>query len=158
MKLLTQLQSVLLCIGVAACASSGTPESAPLSPAVSSSPEAPPASVMAAIAFTELQANRGRDTFRSGCTECHYSSEFADAQFKFKWSQRSVGNLFQLIQTSMPESAPGSLSSEEAVQLVAYVLRMNGFEAGPNELPTDPAILDGMSLESIRGEEQRGDD
>jgi cytochrome c5 len=152
MKFRTQLQSVLICIGVAACASSGTRESAPPSPA------APPPSVMAAIAFTEVQANRGRDTFRAVCTECHYSSEFADAQFKFKWSQRSVGSLFQLIQTSMPETAPGSLSSEEAVQLVAYVLRMNGFEAGPNELPIDSAILDGISLESIRGEEQRQDD
>jgi S-disulfanyl-L-cysteine oxidoreductase SoxD len=157
MKFLTQLQSVLLCIGVAACASSGTPESAPPPPAAPAA-EAPAAPVMAAIAFTEVQANRGRDTFRAGCTECHYSSEFADAQFKFKWSQRSVGRLFQLIQTSMPESAPGSLSSDETVQLVAYVLRMNGFEAGPDELPTDPAILDGMSLESMRGEAQHQDD
>jgi hypothetical protein len=100
--------------------------------------------------FTTLQANRGRDTFRAACTECHYSSEFSDSQFKFKWSRRSAGNLFQVIQTDMPESDPGSLSAVQVVELVSYILRMNGFEPSENELSAERAVLDGISLASIR--------
>ncbi len=50
----------------------------------------------------------------------------------------------------MPESAPGSLSPDEAVSLVSYILRLNGFEAGSSELAADPAVLGAISLRSIR--------
>lgn len=102
--------------------------------------------------FTEEQADRGRDIFRAQCTECHYSSEFSDSQFKFKWSRRSAGNLYEMIQSQMPETAPGSLTPEETVDLVSYILSMNGFEPGASELAPDRAVLDGLSLASIRGE------
>ena len=102
--------------------------------------------------FSDEQADRGRDIFRAACTECHYSSEFSDSQFKFKWSRRSAGNLYQLIQTSMPETAPGSLSDDETVDIVSYILRMNGFEPGSGDLSSDRAVLDGISLSSIRNQ------
>jgi len=102
--------------------------------------------------FSETQADRGRDVFRAACTECHYSSEFSDSQFKFKWSRRSAGNLYQLIQTSMPETAPGSLSPEETVDIVSYIMRMNGFEPGTGELSSDRAVLDAISFASIRNQ------
>ena len=57
-----------------------------------------------------------------------------------------------MIQTQMPETAPGSLTDEEAVDLVAYILRMNGFEPGVSELAADPEALDGISLSSIRNQ------
>lgn len=113
--------------------------------------EAAPAAAVA-VTFTEDQADRGRDLFRAQCTECHYSSEFSDSQFKFKWSRRSAGNLYELIQSSMPETAPGSLTPQEAVDVVSYILRMNGFQAGGTELAADRAVLDGISLASIRSE------
>lgn len=116
--------------------------------------ETPSATVDAAptgnVHFSAEQADRGRDMFRATCTECHYSSEFSDSQFKFKWSRRTAGSLYQLIQTSMPETAPGSLSEEESVDLVSYILRMNGFEPGDGELAADRAVLDEISLASIR--------
>ncbi len=55
-----------------------------------------------------------------------------------------------MIQTQMPETAPGSLTDEETVGLVAYILRMNGFEPGETELSADPEVLDRISLSSIR--------
>lgn len=146
---------------LAACASSGGADSAP-APAPEMAAETPAAptpaaeaatpGAMAAATFTDDQADRGRDLFRAQCTECHYSSEFSDSQFKFKWSRRSAGNLYNLIQSSMPETAPGSLTPEEAVSVVTYILRMNGFEPGATELPADRAVLDGVSLASIRSE------
>lgn len=143
---------------LAACASSGGPDSmpAPAPEATTEAPTAPAAdptpAAMAAVTFTDDQADRGRDLFRAQCTECHYSSEFSDSQFKFKWSRRSAGNLYNLIQSSMPETAPGSLTPDEAVAVVTYIMRMNGFEPGASELPADRAVLDGISLASIRGD------
>ncbi|MCH1570672.1 MAG: cytochrome c [Longimicrobiales bacterium] len=102
--------------------------------------------------FTDGQADLGREVFRSQCTECHASSEFSDAQFQFKWSRRHAGSLYQMIQTQMPETAPGSLSDDQTVNLVSYILRMNGFEPGATELAADRAVLDGISLSSIRNQ------
>lgn len=138
-----------------ACASS-TPDTT-ATPGPETATEAPAAeeeAVTAAgdVTFTEEQAERGRDVFRAQCTECHYSSEFSDSQFKFKWSRRTARNLYEVIQNQMPETAPGSLTPEETVDLVSYILSMNGFEPGVNELAPDPAVLDGLSLASIRGE------
>ncbi|MGB1657449.1 MAG: c-type cytochrome [Longimicrobiales bacterium] len=141
-----------------ACASSGSTatsaavDPAPVNaPAATSEAAATASTATAAMAsFTDDQADRGREVFRSQCTECHASSEFSDSQFKFKWSRRHAGSLYQMIQTQMPETAPGSLSDEEAVDLVSYILRMNGFEPGSAELSSDRAVLDGISLSSIR--------
>jgi mono/diheme cytochrome c family protein len=102
------------------------------------------------VSFTDAQADRGRGTFRGNCTECHASGDFSDADFRFKWSRRSAGSLYALIQTQMPETAPGSLTPEETVELVSYILRMNGFEPGAEELAPDPDVLDAISLSSIR--------
>ncbi|MEM7416706.1 MAG: cytochrome c [Gemmatimonadota bacterium] len=152
------LLAALSVLALSACASSGTADSMP-SPAgdgemetatAAAAPAVDAAPMAASSSFTEAQADRGRDVFRASCTECHYSSEFSDSQFKFKWSRRSAGNLYELIQTSMPETAPGSLLPEEAVDLVTYIMRMNGFEPGDAELGTDRAALDEISFASIR--------
>ena len=109
-----------------------------------------PMASSASLSFTDAQADRGRGTFRGNCTECHASGDFSDADFRFKWSRRTAGSLYALIQTQMPETAPGSLTPGETVELVSYILRMNGFEPGPEELAADRAVLDAISLASIR--------
>lgn len=147
---------------LAACASSAGSEAAGPAPspepAEEAATEAEPAGSEAvsgaagAATFTDGQADSGRDLFRARCTECHYSSEFSESRFQFEWSRRSAGNLYQLIQTSMPETAPGTLSPEETVALVTYILRMNGFEPGATELAADRAVLDAISLASIHND------
>ena len=154
--------TVLLSCMLAACASGGgsSPAAAPNAAGdmASSEPAAEAAAESATMAsaggttFSDEQADRGRDIFRAACTECHYSSEFSDSQFKFKWSRRSAGGLYQLIQTSMPETAPGSLTPEESVDIVSYIMRMNGFEPGSGELSSDRAVLDAISFASIRNQ------
>jgi cytochrome c5 len=146
---------VLATLALAACASSASNSSPAPAPAASAASSATTASgsmasTAGAPSFSDAQADDGRDIFRAACTECHYSSEFSDSQFKFKWSRRSAGNLYQLIQNEMPESNPGSLSPDEAVSIVSYILRMNGFEPGSARLAADRAVLDQISLASIR--------
>lgn len=161
MKSPFEICSTLLVAGLAACASAAGPEGAPAPDrdvTATTTLQAPSGARAAAggsttgAVFSDAQANRGRDTFRAGCTECHFSSEFRDSSFKFKWSRRSAGNLYQMIQTEMPEDAPGSLSPEQTVELVSYILRMNGFEPGASDIMPDRAVLDEISLASIRDE------
>jgi hypothetical protein len=148
--------SILLAFGLAACASGGaSTDTAPASTPEASAPApsttaAAPAAAEGGALFTAVQADRGRDTFRAQCTECHFSGEFSDDQFKFKWSRRTAHDLYDFILTQMPESAPGSLTPAESAELTAYILRLNGLDEGGTPLPTDEAALSAISLRSIR--------
>ena len=101
------------------------------------------------LGFTVEQANAGRDLFRASCTACHSSSELSDRTFKFKWRRRTAGDLFGYLSTTMPEDAPGALAPTEYAALVAYMLRLNGFEAGTDELPADEDALEALSLSPL---------
>lgn len=152
--------SATLVAATTACASAGAPGApAPTSagtPAATSVPSAPvpaaPAVAPGGVTFSDAQADRGRDTFRAGCTECHDSSQFSNARFGRRWNRRTAGSLYSFIQTSMPETAPGSLTPKQTVELVAYIMRMNGFEPGAGELTADRAVLDQISLARMRNE------
>lgn len=101
--------------------------------------------------FTEEQAARGRSAFRATCADCHYSSEFRDAQFKFKWGKRTVADLYENIVENMPEDAPGSLPAQEYLDVVSYILQMNGFSPGARELTGDEAAMQAVTLEAPSG-------
>ena len=101
--------------------------------------------------FSVTQANRGRDTFRARCTECHTSTEFNDSAFKYKWNRRTAGDLYEFIATSMPDHAPASLTPAQSVDIVTYIMQMNDFETGPRELPADPTRLDRINLSATFG-------
>ena len=171
---LTQRQSMMIpskhltfatLLALAGCAGSSAVSQGPSSAADAAAPPAVPADTggapstgaaaatgadtapaSSALSFSTAQADRGRNVFRSNCTECHYSSELSDRQFKFKWRRRTAGDLFDMMATQMPEDAPGVLGLEAYADLVAFVLRLNGFEPGSGELPADEALLESISL------------
>ena len=154
MSPISRLLSVFTLLGVAACASSSdpapAPAPAPTTQAAAPAPPPPPAAEEAEAIFSTTQSNRGRDQFRSMCTECHTANEFSDNTFQLKWSRRSVGDLFEFILTAMPDDAPGILTASQAVDLTTYILSMNGFETGSATLRPDQGTLDGISLARIR--------
>ena len=155
MSAISRSLSVFAALSLAACASSGgqVEEPAP-SPEPSAAPPAAatPAGGAPAGLFSQAQANRGRDQFRSMCTECHTSGEFSDQTFKVKWARRSVGDLYEFIHTAMPDDAPGILTEAQAIDLTTYILEMNGFEPGSRQMQPDQAALDAISLSSLRSE------
>ncbi len=144
----TSLLLLTCSLGGCGAGFSATP-SAAAEPSARAAPTSTPART-AGPTFSSAQADRGRDLFRASCTECHSSGEFSDARFRYRWSRRSAGQLYGLIRATMPETDPGSLTPEESVDLVSWILRMNGFEPGPGELPADRAFLDRIGLASLR--------
>lgn len=111
-------------------------------------PARPGAAVQAVLdgAFTAAQAARGERTFDEVCAGCHDTGEFAGARFRLGWVDRSVGELFDIISTLMPEGDPGSLSPGEYAAVVAFLLQLNGYPAGETPLPTNLSALQELEI------------
>ena len=105
--------------------------------------------------FTEAQAKRGQAVYPGPCGLCHgrrlngapddpdmrSTPPLARAKFLRDWEGRSLATLFEYTRATMPESNPGSLTDEEYVDVIAYMLSVGGMPAGDDELPPDPQSL-----------------
>ncbi len=58
----------------------------------------------------------------------------AGKDFSKEWNGQSVGDLFDRLSTSMPADRPGKLSKEVDADILAFMLKSNGFPAGQTEL------------------------
>jgi mono/diheme cytochrome c family protein len=61
--------------------------------------------------------------------------------FVTRWSAQPLSDLANKIRNTMPASAPGSLSPQQSVDVVAHILKTGGFPAGKSELAADEASL-----------------
>ena len=98
--------------------------------------------------YTLDQAKRG--ALKSGfCTSCHGDGfdggagpQLFGPAFLARWEGRTVGDFFDLIRLTMPDDEPGGLPRETYADLIAYILAVNKFPTGTNEL--------GTSIEPLR--------
>jgi cytochrome c5 len=97
-------------------------------------------STMAGV-FTAPQAARGEETYMGVCVSCHPAGTYKAAGFKANWRGRPLSDLFDQVREKMPKNDPASLSQTEYVQVVAYILKINGVPAGDIELPADAEAL-----------------
>ena len=87
--------------------------------------------------YTNAQAEKGRVLFSDVCIVCH-----TDPFWRPSWRGKPLGELFTKILKYMPDDNPGTLSRDEVVSALAYILSSNGAPAGPSPLPDDVAALD----------------
>ena len=99
--------------------------------------------------YTLAQATRGRDVFASSCQSCHTPTQHSGPPFRNKWFGRPLGELYEYIRREMPQNEPGSMSDEDYVQALAYLLRMNGMPTGSTPLVADSAALARIRLDSV---------
>ena len=102
--------------------------------------------------YTSAQADRGAQTIEDyGCRNCHgpqleggldEQPQLIGDEFVNAWNGRKLDELAEKI-TTMPADAddPYHVKPAAAVDVVAYLLRSNGFPAGAAELPADPKAL-----------------
>ncbi len=100
--------------------------------------------------YTLAQATRGRDVFASSCQSCHTPTQHSGPPFRNKWFGKSLGDLYAYIRKEMPKNEPGSMSDEDYVRALAYLLRMNGMPTGSTPLTADSAALHRIRLDSVR--------
>ena len=88
--------------------------------------------------YTAAEADAGEPIYEQMCATCHMSNltgsfeapELAGPTFRGTWEDRTVEELIELVQVTMPPGAGGSLAPEEYASVVAYILRENGVAAG----------------------------
>ena len=116
-------------------------------------PEAPAEAVtapteVAMASYSDEQADRGQGVFNNACSACHAVSDFRGRTFLYGWRQRTAWDLYLQITETMPEDAPGSLPDQEYVDVVAYILDLNGHRAGDGELSATEASLDQLPVDA----------
>ena len=101
-------------------------------------------------AFTHEQATRGKTTYDARCAECHRvdlrgstGPELAGPTFRRAWARRTIREQFDYLTASMPPGAEGSLSDAAYVDVLAHILRMNGYAAGADALRADTDVAMG---------------
>lgn len=93
--------------------------------------------------YSTAQAVRGRATFTTHCAQCHGSNRsLSDDLFTLHWEGHDLARLFRRIKETMPPgAAASSVGEKEKLDAMAYLLELNGFPAGANELAEDEDVL-----------------
>ncbi len=108
--------------------------------------------------FTATQADRGSVLYQSFCQECHQPDlsgakgpALTGTDFLQRWGAPglSVADLFGFVTSLMPEYEPGSLTEQEYADVLAFILRENGYGAGLGELARDIEQLETVVLDRL---------
>jgi mono/diheme cytochrome c family protein len=108
------------------------------------------------VSFSAEQAERGKSSFKKSCGECHGDSlkggliggpplrgdafleKFADGM--------PASGLYGYMISAMPPNAPGRLSAKSYTDMMAFILKENGFKAGA-PLPSNIEALDSLIMQ-----------
>ncbi len=95
--------------------------------------------------YTEAQALRGEDAYYESCSRCHRDDLRGGAEalsligprFIDQWREDKLNSLFTHISTRMPRAPAPKLAENTYLDIVAFILKSNGYPAGPRELTVD---------------------
>jgi mono/diheme cytochrome c family protein len=97
--------------------------------------------------YTADQAARGHEVYASSCGQCHTMVQHSGSAFATAWNNRRLYDLFEIVHTTMPLDNPGGLSEQEYIDVIAYLLELNGVPAGKTSLSADAAALKGLRID-----------
>ena len=105
--------------------------------------------------YTKEQAEHGEALYRDACESCHAPDlsggkvvpGLAGRAFAQQWGGMTLGQWFDLVLTSMPDTNPAEVTSREKADILAFVLRENGLPSGDVELPGRAEVLDRYRFE-----------
>jgi hypothetical protein len=107
----------------------------------------PAARTTASGVYTAAQATSGEEVYMTFCVSCHPTVTYTGPAFKLHWEGRPLSDLYEWVSEQMPKNEPGTLTPKQAVEAVAYILRLNKMPAGKTELPPDFAALRRIRIE-----------
>lgn len=100
--------------------------------------------------YTDAQAERGKTAFATYCTGCHTAASQTGEAFSKKWNGATVADLYKVLTEEMPKDDPGALEPKERADVLAYLLKINGFTAGTAELVPDPEPLKKIVIDIVK--------
>lgn len=106
--------------------------------------------------YSEAQAKRGDAIYKEQCAACHGDNlegtgpmpPLAGKDFLSNWQGKPLADVFEKTQTSMPATAPGSLSPEQTADVVAYMLNVGKYPAGAAELAPKVDALKTITIDA----------
>ena len=103
--------------------------------------------------FTNEQAERGKTNFYQSCVRCHGQNlEGATApslngnRFITAWENENLYKLFVKVRDTMPPNFGTILTDEAKLDVITFLLRTNGYPAGPEELKVDVDTLENIQV------------
>ncbi|HEY0917628.1 c-type cytochrome [Devosia sp.] len=107
------------------------------------------------VTYASDQADRGQKSFVKYCVECHGEDlrggllggpPLRGTSFEEKYANGvPAGVLFDFISTAMPPDSPGRYSANVYLDMMAYILKRNGYPAGA-PLPSDVDALYNLTM------------
>ena len=100
--------------------------------------------------FTDEQAKRGEAAYRQECASCHgaeleggdMTPPLVGGGFTSNWNDLTLGDLFERIRLTMPLDSPGKLARQQNVDVIAFMLKTNGWPVGKNRARTGPCRIE----------------
>lgn len=103
-----------------------------------------PGKTVADGVYSELQATRGAASYDTACSGCHRPDlggangpALRGERFARIFAGKDLKTLYTKIATTMPRGAPASLGDAVYLDIVAHILRENGFPAADGELTAE---------------------
>lgn len=106
--------------------------------------------------YSDEQAKRGDVLYKEQCATCHGDNlegsgpmpALAGKDFLASWMGKSVADLFEKTHTTMPATAPGSLTPAQAADIVAYMLASSKYKVGTADLESKVEALKDIMIEA----------
>ena len=110
--------------------------------------------------YTVEQAKRGEALYKEQCATCHGDNlegsgpmpPLAGKDFLTNWKGKSVGDLFEKTHTTMPATAPGTLTPAQAADITAHMLAIGKYPAGTTELDSKVETLAQISIDEPKAQ------
>ncbi len=108
--------------------------------------------------FSEAQAKRGEDAYSASCGSCHgddlvshdaEAPSLTGARFTSQWTGKTLADRFSVIRKTMPSTNPGALDDQTSVDILAYILKFNGFPSGDQNLASDSGVLEKIVIDAV---------
>lgn len=104
--------------------------------------------------YSQDQAKRGQAAYAQACSACHQADlsgndqapSLAGGEFLDRWNDQSVGDLADRIRLTMPQDNIGSLNVQTSADITAYLLQVNNFPAGAEELKADRSAMKALVI------------
>ena len=106
--------------------------------------------------YSSAQAARGEETYQQFCSACHGArlqgapaAPLTGESFRARWEdgKHTLDDLYYIIRSLMPNNSPGSLSKAQYADVVAFILKINNYPAGEQELVPKASVMKAVTLQ-----------
>ncbi len=105
--------------------------------------------------YSAAQSARGEAIYQQFCSACHGArlqgtpaAPLTGEAFRGRWEdgKHTLDDLYYIVRSLMPNNAPGSLGKNQYADVVAFILKVNNYPAGEEELVPNAAAMKMITL------------